>query len=198
MALFRSGLVRPVGVAAIAICAIAPALAPSMAHAQTAPASPPADQPAQAAGGGQPTWLTDTWRTDRFLLETSLYNLHFHSDPAHISNSKLILGEWNVTEQWLVGASYFKNSFGQPTEYIYGGWRIRPIDEGAWHPLYFKISAGLVHGYKDQYRDKIPFNHSGVAPVILPSVGYCFWRVCPEVVIVGTAGLMFNLGVTLP
>jgi len=56
----------------------------------------------------------------------------------------------------------------------------------------------VVHGYHGQYRDKIPFNHSGVAPVVLPSVGYCISRVCSELVIVGGAGLLFTLGVTIP
>jgi hypothetical protein len=170
--------------------------------AGSAPATgmPPAtDATAKGVQAASPAnSLADTWLNDRFFLETSIYNEHFHYDPAHVSNSKLLLGEWNITPQWLVGVSFFRNSFDQQSEYVYGGWRVRPFDDGLWHPLYFKISAGVVHGYKGQYRDKIPFNHSGYAPVIIPSIGYCVWRVCPEVVIVGGAGLMFNLGVTLP
>jgi hypothetical protein len=138
----------------------------------------------------------EPWRTDRFYLETSLHTVHFHSDPAHVNNQKLILGEWNITEQWLLGASFFDNSFGQPSQYVYGGWRFRPFESA--QPFYVKVSAGLVHGYKDQYRDKIPFNHSGIAPVIVPSVGYCFSRICSEVVIFGGAGLLWTLGVTIP
>src|SRR5438552_1004591 len=61
----------------------------------------------------------EPWRTDRFYLETSLYTVHFHPDPAHVNNQKLILGEWNITQQWLVGASQFDNSFGQPSQYVY-------------------------------------------------------------------------------
>ena len=111
----------------------------------------------------------EPWRTDRFYLETSLYTHHFHSDPAHVNKQKLILGEWNITEQWLLGASVFDNSFGQRSEYVYGGWRYRPFERA--QPFYLKVSAGLVHGYKDAYRDKIPLNQSGVAPVIGPSLG---------------------------
>ncbi len=197
MELFRSRLVRFACGAAIAALSIPIVLRPSAVHAQTTATAAGVDQtPAGASvvDASNP----DPWRTDRFFLETSIYTWHFHYDPAHVSNSKLILGEWNITEQWLVGASYFLNSFGQPSEYIYGGWRVRPIDEGPWHPLYFKVSAGLVHGYKDQYRDKIPFNHSGIAPAVIPSMGYCFGRVCPEIVIFGTAGMMLNIGVTIP
>src|SRR6266568_744500 len=138
----------------------------------------------------------EPWRTDRFYLETSVHTVHFHSDPAHVNKQKLILGEWNITEQWLLGASVFDNSFGQRSEYVYGGWRFRPLERA--QPFYLKISAGLVHGYKDPYRDKIPLNHSGVAPVIVPSLGYCFNRICSEVVVFGGAGLLWTLGVTIP
>lgn len=152
--------------------------------------SPPATPASQAEGVSEP------WRTDRFYLETSLYTRHFSSDPAHVDKQKLILGEWNITEQWLVGASFFDNSFGQPTQYVYGGWRYRPFEQ--LQPFYVKVSAGLTHGYKDQYRDKIPFNHSGVAPIVIPSIGYCFSRVCSELVLFGGAGMLVTLGVTIP
>jgi hypothetical protein len=165
--------------------ALSCALACGLAQAQS---SPPADTATEQAA--------DPSRTDRFYLETSLYTVHFHSDENHDNHQKLILGEWNITEQWLLGASIFDNSFGQPSQYVYGGWRYRPF--GLAQPFYLKVSAGLVHGYKDQYRDKIPFNHSGVAPVVVPSIGYCFGRVCSEVVVFGGAGLLWTLGVTVP
>lgn len=138
----------------------------------------------------------EPWRTDRFFLETSVYTIHFNSDPAHDNSQRLILGEWNITEQWLVGASFFDNSFGQRSEYIYGGFRFRPFD--SLQQLYFKITAGLVHGYDGQYQDKIPFNNYGIAPAIVPSVGYCINRYCSELVIFGTAGALLTFGVTIP
>ena len=160
------------------------------AFAQSPPSSPPAPPAPQAEGVAEPS------RTDRFYFETSLYTRHFSNDPAHVDKQKLILGEWNITEQWLVGASFFDNSFGQPTQYVYGGWRYRPFE--TLQPFYFKVSAGLTHGYKDQYRDKIPFNHSGIAPIVIPSIGYCFSRVCSELVLFGGAGMLVTLGVTIP
>jgi hypothetical protein len=138
----------------------------------------------------------EPWRTDRIYLQTSLVNIHFNYDPAHVKYPKLIYGEYHLSDQWLIGAAAFDNSFGQASEGVFGGWRYRPFPE--LQPLYLKIVGGVVHGYHGQYRDKIPFNHSGVAPVILPSVGYCISRVCSELVIVGTAGLLFTLGVTIP
>jgi hypothetical protein len=158
--------------------------------AQSSPGAPPDARAPQAETVYEP------WRTDRFYLETSLYTHHFHYDAAHVDKQKLILGEWNITEQWLVGASFFDNSFGQPTQYVYGGWRYRPFEQ--FQPFYIKLSAGLVHGYKDPYQNKIPFNHSGVAPGFVPSVGYCFNRFCSELILFGGAGMLITLGVTIP
>ena len=172
-------------VAGVLLCMLA-----TGALAQSPPSPPPAQPAPQADSAAEP------WRTDRFYLETSLYTRHFHYDAAHVDKQKLILGEWNITEQWLVGASFFDNSFGQPTQYVYGGWRYRPFEQ--LQPFYIKLSAGLVHGYKDPYRDKIPFNHSGVAPAIVPSVGYCFNRFCSELILFGGAGMLITLGVTIP
>jgi len=152
--------------------------------------------PPDATAAASPWDAPEPWRTDRFYLETSLYTRHFHSDPAHVDNQKLILFEWNLSEQWLLGASAFANSFGQSSQYVYGGYRWRPFDQ--LQPFYVKVSAGLAHGYADQYRDKIPLNHYGVAPVIVPSIGYCFNRLCSEIVVFGTAGLLWTIGVTLP
>jgi hypothetical protein len=96
----------------------------------------------------------------------------------------------------LAGAATFKNSFGQQSQYVYGGWLARPFVNA--QPFYFKITAGAVHGYKPPYDDKIPLNESGVAPAIIPSAGYCYNRFCSEFVLFGTAGAMLTFGVTLP
>ncbi|MDQ6620682.1 MAG: hypothetical protein M3Z31_13475 [Pseudomonadota bacterium] len=174
--------------------------------AQASPAAPetrqretplaPASNAPPTTGSGSGWAAAEPWRTDRFYLETSAYTRHFHDDPAHVERQQLILGEYNVTEQWLVGASVFKNSFGQASQYVYGGYRFRPFER--LQPLYFKVSAGLVHGYSGQYRDKIPLNRWGIAPVAVPSVGYCFNRFCSELVLFGNAGALITVGVTLP
>ncbi len=156
--------------------------------------APPAttEQAAEVSAWDAP----EPWRTDRFFLATSVYTKHFHYNPAHDDHQNLIQGEWNMTEHWLAGAALFDNSFGQPTQYVYGGYRFRPLEE--LQPLYLKVTAGLVHGYSGQYQNKIPFNNSGVAPVIIPSVGYCVNRFCSEVVFFGAAGAMVTFGVTIP
>ena len=124
-------------------------------------APPTTPAPATAASAWE---APEPWRTDRFYLATSVYTKHFFYNPAHNNQQHLIQGEWNMTEQWLVGASVFDNSFGQPTQYVYGGYRFRPLEE--LQPLYRKVTAGLVHGYTGQYQNKIPFNNAGTAPVI--------------------------------
>jgi hypothetical protein len=167
-----------------------------------------AESGAAAAGSGQSPAVTtsvwdapEPWRTDRFYFQTSVATVHFNPDDDHTNNQKLIYGEWRLQERWLegqvlVGASAFDNSFGQPSQFVFGGLLWRPFD--LLPAAYVKVVAGVLHGYKDEYQDKIPFNNSGFAPAIVPAVGYCFNRVCGEMVLFGTAGLMWTLGVTLP
>ncbi|HEY1436121.1 MAG TPA: hypothetical protein VGG82_01340 [Casimicrobiaceae bacterium] len=138
----------------------------------------------------------EPWRTDRFYFETSIYTRHFRDDAAHDDHQDAIVVEWNVTERWLIGAGAFNNSYGQASQYVYGGYRFWPFER--LQPLYFKLSGGLVHGYRGQYQHKIPLNGSGVAPTIVPSVGYCFNRFCSELVFIGSAGAMLTVGVTVP
>jgi hypothetical protein len=166
---------------------------PSVAGAQDTAGASAAQTPETAA---PPQLPDEPWRTDRIYLQTSLVNVHFHYDPAHVKYPKLIYGEYHFSDQWLAGAAVFDNSFGQSTEAIFGGWRYRPLPE--FQPLYLKILGGVIHGYHGQYRDKIPLNHSGFAPVIIPSIGACFSRFCSEMVILGGAGLLFTVGVTIP
>ena len=179
---------------AIPLPGFAQTLAPAPDEVVPTTRAPPLFSP-QAAGAS--AWdAPEPWRTDRFYLETSIYTRHFHYDPAHNNHQDLILGEWNITEEWLAGAALFKNSFGQPSQYVYGGYRLRPFEN--LQPLYIKFSAGLVHGYTGEYQGKIPFNGAGTAPVVVPSVGYCLNRFCAEFVVFGAAGTLVTFGVTLP
>ena len=184
----------------VAVPAVAVSIAVSAAAtAQTASpvpepaqAAPPAPQPTAASAWEAP----EPWRTDRFFVETSVYTRHFHSDSSHDNDQRLILGEWNIDEKWLVGATEFDNSFDQPCQYVYGGYRVRPFESV--QPLYLKLTAGLLHGYTGRYQDKIPFNSSGVAPAILPALGYCLNRFCSELVLFGLYGTLVTAGLTIP
>jgi hypothetical protein len=91
----------------------------------------------------------------------------------------------------LWGFAAFQNSFGQPCAYAYYGW----VWNDVWGKpgLYVKLSGGVLYGYKDEYEDKVPFNHNGFGLAIIPAVG---WRLTPkdavQASVLGTAGLVVS------
>ena len=110
-------------------------------------------------------------------------------------------GEYHFNEtwlggQWIAGLCLFQNSFGQFSEYLFGGLQWRPIEDN--QPFYVKLTAGPLHGYSGQYRDKLPLNSSGVAPAIIPGVGYCVKRYCAEFVLLGTNAALLTFGMSVP
>jgi hypothetical protein len=129
----------------------------------------------------------------KYLFQTSLYTTHFSPSPDHVNHQNLINFEYWREDRWLAGLAFFRNSFGQPSQYVYVGKQWRPFQFS--ENVYLKLTGGLLHGYKDQYRDKIPFNQLGVAPAILPSIGISNRRFNAELVLFGTAGLMVTAGV---
>jgi hypothetical protein len=60
--------------------------------------------------------------------------------------------------------------------------------------VYLKLTGGLIEGYRGDYKDKIPLNHFGLAPAIVPSAGAHFGPVGAEVVLLGAAAVMVNVG----
>jgi hypothetical protein len=136
---------------------------------------------------------TGPWSNGRWLIQTSLYTTHFSPNPEHVNQQNLINLEYWRQDRWLVGGAIFRNSFGQPSQYIYLGKYWRPFDFS--QNIHLKLTGGLLHGYKDQYRDKIPFNQAGVAPAILPSIGYSTKRFNGEMILFGNSGLMLTAGV---
>ncbi|MDP1718325.1 MAG: sn-glycerol-3-phosphate transporter [Burkholderiales bacterium] len=129
----------------------------------------------------------------RWLLQTSIYTTHFSSNPEHNNNQNLINLEYQRPDRSVFGAAFFDSSFSQPSQYVYYGRIWRPLESA---PLvHVKLTGGLIHGYKDKYRDKIPLNGSGIAPAIVPMIGLSGKRISGEVVLFGTAGAMVTLGV---
>jgi len=129
----------------------------------------------------------------QWLLQTSVYTKHFHPNPEHNNHQNLLGLEYQRADQWVVGASAFDNSFGQPTQYVYFGKLFRPLESAPL--LHVKLTGGLLHGYKDQYRDKIPLNSRGVAPVLIPAIGLSGKHVSGEVNFFGFAGVIVTMGV---
>jgi len=178
-----------------------------LAQTTDAPAPPTESKPADATARinfepASPWDAPEPWRTDRFYFQFAYYTWHFHYDSAH-QQSYLFDSEYHFQEtwlggQWIAGLALFQNSFGQFSQYIFGGLVWRPIESE--QPFYVKVSAGPLHGYTGQYQNKVPFNSSsGWAPAIIPSVGYCVMkRYCGEFVLLGTNAALFTIGVTVP
>jgi hypothetical protein len=121
--------------------------------------------------------------------------IHFNPSPAHADYSWLVGVEWQHHSQWVAGFSYFNNSFGQKSQYYYGGYWWR-LSEG--NPnWYFKLTGGLLVGYKDPYEDDVPFNHNGYSPGVVPAVGYKWNRFNVQLNLLGTAALMVTVGYDL-
>jgi len=151
------------------------------------------------------------WSDGTVLLKTSLYTRHYGDDPRHNNHQRMFNVEWIADSdyspdwvdrdfarapavRWLVGVAGFRNSFGQQSTYVYGGLRHEWV-VGEHANAYVKVAGGLLHGYRGEYRDKIPLNHLGVAPAILPAIGLDYRRMNFELIPFGTAGLMVNIGV---
>ena len=122
----------------------------------------------------------------------SPYTHHWHDNPEH---RPVFLGamDRHVNGNRFCGVALFRNSFGQPASYVYVG---KQWNNLLGNPqLFAKVSAGLIYGYKGKYQDKIPFNDYGIAPAIIPSLGYTFTSSdSAQVMLLGTAGLLFSYG----
>jgi hypothetical protein len=184
-----------------------------LAQSTDAPAEPKVTGPATATATKEslpakplfeppsPWDAPEPWRTDRYYFQFAYYTIHFHYDPDH-QQSYLFDAEYHFKEtflggQWIAGMALFQNSFGQFSQYLFGGLVWRPIESA--QPFYVKLTAGPLHGYSGQYQDKVPLNSSGVAPAIIPSIGYCVMkRYCGEFALLGTNAALLTIGMTVP
>ncbi len=191
------------GMLALAVAALAWTCgASAWAQSSAAPADPvAAGSPAKPPFELPSPWdAPEPWRTDRYYFQFAYYTIHFHYDADH-QQSYLFDAEYHFKEtwlggQWIAGMALFQNSFGQFSQYLFGGLVWRPIEEH--QPFYIKLTAGPLHGYSGQYQDKIPGNSSGVAPAIIPGIGYCVKRYCGEFVLLGTNAALLTIGMSVP
>ena len=133
----------------------------------------------------------------RWLIQASVYTDHFNTSTPHQNQLNLVGVEWWTPSNWLMGAAAFRNSFNQPSQYLYIGKLWRPWD--AYPLVHVKLTGGLLHGYKDQYQDRVPFNSSDthIAPLILPSIGLSGNRFTADFVFFGQ-GALVTVGVLVP
>ena len=150
-----------------------------------------ADTPTRAPAADGSKFTPSGWD-----LSLSPYTYHFHPSDEHeyvysIGVIKRLEGNW------IVGGSYFSNSFGQPSGYVYVGQRYENLP--GFEKWYLQWNAGILYGYVEPYEDKVPFNYNGFSPGFVPSIGYKFTdRIWAELDLLGTSGLMFTLVFPIP
>ena len=135
-------------------------------------------------GGAQPSKKWD--------LTLSPYTYHWSQNPEH-RPVKLVALDSHVAGGRFCGMAVFTNSFGQASTYVYVGKQWNGILGTP--KLFSKVSAGLLGGCRGKYKDKIPYNSSGIAPAIIPSLGYAITpKDSAQVFVLGNAGLLFAYG----
>jgi hypothetical protein len=101
--------------------------------------------------------------------------------------------EAQMTNNWLFGFATFDNSFGQRSEYVYAGYNWALFGSEHW---FFKVTGGLIYGYKEPYKDKIPLNELGIAPAALPTLGFRYKNFITEVNLAGKVALTVTAGIS--
>ncbi len=115
------------------------------------------------------------------------------ADPAYLLGGELLTTRWRFlgADRAMVGFAAFDNSFGQFSKYLWFGqeWDWTRFAGG---DVFVNVTGGLLKGYRGEYRDKIPFNSSGIAPVILPSLGVRWGRFSLQATVLGTNGFLIG------
>lgn len=141
-------------------------------------------------------FIRDYLNIDKVYVYRSFYTKHFDPKPYHVNEQNMFGLEMRATNQWMYGFVTFDNSFGQESEYLYTGYKWNIGNTSLYSPgyKYFKLTGGLMHGYKDEYADKIPFNGLGVAPAVIPTLGYQYKNYVSEVSLGGLSVFTVTLG----
>lgn len=146
-------------------------------------------------------WATDdvTWQ-----VQVSPYTYHFHPSAEHKPVRLIGLERYEGScalpygppAKALWGASYFSNSFGQPSAFAYYGCTIDKLM--GQDNLFLKGSLGILYGYKPPYEHKVPLNHKGWSPGVVVGLGYHFTpKLSGQINVLGNSALMFALNYSL-
>jgi hypothetical protein len=134
--------------------------------------------------------------SDRKLsLMLSPYTYHFNPKPTH--RQVYLLGlEREYPNAKIDGVAFFRNSFGQPSIYVYPWGGVYKNIYGV-NKLTFKWTAGVIYCYRGEFKDELA-NIGGFAPVIVPALGYEFkpgW--VAQINTLGAAAAQFQLNIQL-
>lgn len=132
---------------------------------------------------------------DIVMIQAAPNVIHFQNNPEYTDTSWLAGIEIERPSGWLGGFSFFNNSYGQKSQYLYGGKSWRPSE--AYPNLYFKLTGGVIHGYRGKYEDKLRFNQNGFAPAIIPGLGYKYDRFSIQLNALGAYGAIITVGYDL-
>ncbi len=135
-------------------------------------------------------WTTG-WDFEQFYVYSSLYTEHYDPDPDHADHRNMLGFEGETGNQRVMGLALFDNSFGQESQYLYLGRKWRAFSSDRWS---YKLTGGLLNGYDEPYEDKIPLNGLGVAPILVPTLGYKRKSFAVEFSQLGLAAGMFTAG----
>ena len=117
--------------------------------------------------------------------------VHWESSPDHRYSFAFAIERRNESTDFLQGFSLFRNSFGQPSTYAYIGQRWSNV----WgNPnITFKLTGGILYGYVDKWKDRVPFNNNGFSPAVVPVLVYHLDRDQSfDVMVLGVGGLGFS------
>jgi hypothetical protein len=148
-----------------------------------------------AEGSWKDGFSLDVREGDRLSFMYSPFTHHFDSSPEH-RYVWLVGVERERANRRVSGITYFSNSFGQPSTYIYP-WGKNYPNVGGVEGLFLKWSAGMLYGYVEPYEKKVPLNVNGFSPAIIPSIGYERAGYSTQINLLGTAGLMWQISVPL-
>jgi hypothetical protein len=129
---------------------------------------------------------------DHLQLYFAPYLIHYYYSSDHNDYPWFTGAEWESASRWEVGAAYFRNSFYQPSGYVYGGKRFIYGSEES--HLFLRVTLGAILGYVKPYENKIPINATGIGLGIIPAVGYKYKRTTVQCAFLGDVAAMFVVG----
>ncbi len=179
----------------MALCCAGPLFAQDTARA-AAPAPSTTSGPGLLARSWNAATDWKAWEETgqwRFALSPFSHHFRYNAEHRHVWAVGM---EKQRADDWLAGGSFFSNSFGQPSSYLYVGKRFPALFGQP--QLFGQASVGILYGYRGKYQHKVPANYKGFSPGALVSLG---WQFTPRFAItghmLGDAGMMVQLSYEL-